>query len=789
MRKLFVIMPFGRKRSSPKGEVMDFDRVYATLIRAAAEAADFEPLRSDEIAEPGRITDQFLRELFHADTVLADVTLPNENVFYELGVRQTMGTGPTILIAREGAKLPFNFQDQRVLPYEIGSQGGLEASRSRLAEWLARSVQEPGTNPIQQFLRSVGATTSPGMDNDAFEQDLSGRIQRARNANQLIAVWKWSQQFSRLPPLTLASLASSLADKSEWRVAADVIERALEARPNDFELHRYHGFYLRKLGPDYYEPAKQALLRALALNPGDPEALGMLGGLCKRQGQFAEAAKYYEQADVISPKNAYIRSNRAALALLLNPTEPSMARELYRELLALLDAIPINDRDEWTELMFGDAHFVLEEDAQAEAHYSAACEDVADPNVLGTAAAQLELFATHGFRPEKAKAFARRLRKSGDGAVRVTLERAAPVGGPEPSPASGRKPPLLIHLSDVHFGTRPGSDGKPVNMHRFFDGDYSQTLAQHLTNEFGSSKRRFSLDGRSVFLIVSGDFGYTATSAEFKLALAFLEDIAGTLNVPRERIIVCPGNHDVNWAESKIDRSRRFDPYLSFLKKFYGSSFAEFYPLIKWDFQFDSQRPDPSDLVSVRHYPDDGVLILSLNSCVYETEEHHYGFVGGRQLRNASRLLDPYPSTGMVRIAVFHHHLHPYPEPVELGAGGEHWHDQSAVRDSALLEKHLEKNGFDLVLHGHKHKPQIRESLVRDPGFADTARPLVVCGAGSCGVNSRELEHSVANQYQVIEVLNVPRVPGADFLRLEWREIAVTPEAEWITPRTWSLRG
>jgi len=79
---------------------MDFDRVYATLIRSAAEAADFDPLRSDEIAEPGRITDQFLRELFHADTVLADVTLPNENVFYELGVRQTMGTGPTILIAR-----------------------------------------------------------------------------------------------------------------------------------------------------------------------------------------------------------------------------------------------------------------------------------------------------------------------------------------------------------------------------------------------------------------------------------------------------------------------------------------------------------------------------------------------------------------------------------------------------------------------------------------------------------------------------------------------------------------
>ena len=80
MRKLFVIMPFGRKRSAPAEEEIDFDRVYSRLIQSSAVAAGLQPMRSDEMAEPGRITDQFLRELFHADAVLADVTLPNENV-------------------------------------------------------------------------------------------------------------------------------------------------------------------------------------------------------------------------------------------------------------------------------------------------------------------------------------------------------------------------------------------------------------------------------------------------------------------------------------------------------------------------------------------------------------------------------------------------------------------------------------------------------------------------------------------------------------------------------------
>jgi hypothetical protein len=181
--------------------------------------------------------------------------------------------------------------------------------------------------------------------------------------------------------------------------------------------------------------------------------------------------------------------------------------------------------------------------------------------------------------------------------------------------------------------------------------------------------------------------------------------------------------------------------------------------------------------------------MLSMNSCVYETPEHHYGFIGGRQLRNAATLLDAHPQKELVRIAVFHHHVHPFPEVVELGKDGEHWHDQSAVRDSALVERQLEKNGFDIVLHGHKHKPQLRESVVRDRQFPDSVRPLIVCGGGSCGVSSKELPPSASNHYEVIELLNAPRVAAADFVRLAWREIALTDEAEWITSKTWTLRG
>ena len=291
-------------------------------------------------------------------------------------------------------------------------------------------------------------------------------------------------------------------------------------------------------------------------------------------------------------------------------------------------------------------------------------------------------------------------------------------------------------------------------------------------------------------LVVSGDFTYTATSAEFTEALQFLQKLCAGLGISKDRVILCPGNHDVNWAHSKIDKTHRFDQYISFLAKFYGDAFRSRYPLINWDLTVDAPPPRPTDLLSLQILPKDGLLILSLNSCVYETEEHHYGYVSGRQLRNFEDLMEKEKvDNRLVRIAVVHHHLHPFPEPVKLETSGEHWQDQSTIRDSALLEKYLEKYGFDLVLHGHKHKPQLRETLVRDPSFPIAARPLIVFGGGSCGVDSRELEHNVPNQYEVLELVNVPRVRGADFLRVEWRTLDVGPGADWATSHTWTLTG
>jgi 3',5'-cyclic AMP phosphodiesterase CpdA len=782
MPKLLVIMPFGSKSPGEGHAPFDFDAFYVQAIEPAGREAGFEMIRMDLVSTPGRISEQSLRELYLADVALADVTLPNANVFYELGIRQTMGTGPTILIARDDVTIPFDFRDQRLI---LHTPGQTAEAKTRIQGALANVVREPGQNPVQQFLNSIGATTTPMEDRAAFEHDLRSRIDRARNANQLIAIWSWAQQFDTLPALTLATLADRFADEKEWALAADVLRVALRYRPNDFELHRSLGFYLRKTKS--YEEAEKSLRRALELNGSDPETLGMLGGLLKRQGRFDEAAAAYRRGYELAPSNLYLRNNELGMQLLTHTEPHDRVFASYRELLRDLVALPPEKTDEWTECITGEAHFILGEDQKARWHLDAAAKIARSPNVLLSPADQLELLARNGFRPYESAAMAAWLRQRSS--KTTTVEVADEKRAPDIADGSTAACPLLIHLSDIHFGWAM-KEGKRVRMHRFYDGDYEKPLIEHLRREFTSKSRGFSLDGRPAFLIVSGDFTYTATTDEFKEAQDFLEQLCECLKMPKARVTLCPGNHDVNWAESNIDPSRRFDPYIYFLNDFYGEDlFRRLYHEISWDLKGNTNRPDPSDLMSLQVFAEEKLLILSLNSCVYETPVHHYGYVGGKQLDKVRTALDERGAEGVVRVAVVHHHLHPFPEAVVIRTEGDHWQDLSSMRDAALVENDLHKHKFDLVFHGHKHKAQLRETALWDPGPGESARPLIVFGGGSCGVNSEELEHAEPNQYEVVEILHSPRPKGADFLRVERREIAVKPRAEWMTAKTWTLQG
>ncbi|MGB8191922.1 MAG: hypothetical protein WCF67_08390, partial [Chitinophagaceae bacterium] len=397
MPKLFVIMPFGNKTLTETSDNIDFDVVYNELIQKAGIEVGWTVVRIDEMTVPGYISDQYLREIMVADLVLADISIPNPNVFYELGIRHAISSGGTILIARTGSSIPFDLSSHRIIFYPE-DQSVWSRTIKLIADFLRTHTAVPVENPVRSFLEKIGTLSSPQNDSVAFEQDISARIQRSKNIEQLIAVWFWIKNLNPLPVSPLLTLAVRLSEYKEWLLASEVLKTAVKQREDDFEIYRQLGWFLQQIGPEHDEESLIAFERALSLNPFDPETLGMMGGRLKRQAKFAEALTFYDRGALVSPNSIYILVNQAALKILSQPESPDAGIELYKSLAGHILKTRFTSSDEWTELVLGECYFVLGQMELAKQYYSNSVKIATTPNSLYSAAKQLEVFEGVGFR-------------------------------------------------------------------------------------------------------------------------------------------------------------------------------------------------------------------------------------------------------------------------------------------------------------------------------------------------------------------------------------------------------
>jgi hypothetical protein len=120
--KAFVVMQFGPQ----------YDDVYRDVVRGVCDAYEVNSLRADDVAGPGLIIADVIREITSSQLIIADITPNNPNVYFEVGYALAMKK-PTILLARKGTSLPFDVAGFRVLFYEdsIGGKGKLEEGLRR----------------------------------------------------------------------------------------------------------------------------------------------------------------------------------------------------------------------------------------------------------------------------------------------------------------------------------------------------------------------------------------------------------------------------------------------------------------------------------------------------------------------------------------------------------------------------------------------------------------------------------------------------------------------------------
>src|SRR5882672_564526 len=98
MMNVFIVRPFGTKSG------IDFDRIETDLIRPAIEQAGLTGGTTGQFIQQGNIRTDMFEQLLTADLVIADMSIHNANVFYELGIRHALRDKRTFLIkSRSGA--------------------------------------------------------------------------------------------------------------------------------------------------------------------------------------------------------------------------------------------------------------------------------------------------------------------------------------------------------------------------------------------------------------------------------------------------------------------------------------------------------------------------------------------------------------------------------------------------------------------------------------------------------------------------------------------------------------
>lgn len=138
--KEIIVEDFKFEKVSPKAFVVmqfstEYDELYEEVIKPTCAKFALEVIRADDMYTNSSILEDITTSIRESSVVIADITVDNPNVFYEVGYSHGISK-PTILLSdKKRAKLPFDVSGFRTIFYE-NSIGGKRAVEDNLYKYL-----------------------------------------------------------------------------------------------------------------------------------------------------------------------------------------------------------------------------------------------------------------------------------------------------------------------------------------------------------------------------------------------------------------------------------------------------------------------------------------------------------------------------------------------------------------------------------------------------------------------------------------------------------------------------
>lgn len=367
----FVLMPFGRK-AAPDGRVINFDAVYRDLIAPAIRAAELDPLRADEADVSGFIQKAMFEGLALCEYAVADLTLSNPNVFYELGVRHAVRPWSTVLLTVEGERVPIDVNALRTMWYSIDDDGKPAAARiDEMREMLAGALRNARArkfdSPIYQLLDYLPQPPLTHEKTDLFRErvEYSAVLKhkladaRSQGVEQIRAVEQELGNLETEETGVLIDLLLSYRAKSAWKEMIALAERFPGPLRESVIVQEQYALALNR--DKQGDRAEQVLLDLIEKRGPAGETYGILGRVYKDRWEAAAKAGSKALANGLLNKaiDAYLKGfeadwrdaypgiNAVTLMELRNPPDPRRAELLPVVRYAVARRIAKGKPDYW----------------------------------------------------------------------------------------------------------------------------------------------------------------------------------------------------------------------------------------------------------------------------------------------------------------------------------------------------------------------------------------------------------------------------------------------------------
>ncbi len=135
----FVISPIGEEGTEIFQEYTD---LFELIITPAMEVFDIDVARGDHFVSEERIDDSVIAKIQDADICICDISVPNPNVYYELGRRDETGK-PVILLKRKGSSAsPVDIATRRFIEYDYDGRYAIRDAQNHIRQMVAPLIEQ-----------------------------------------------------------------------------------------------------------------------------------------------------------------------------------------------------------------------------------------------------------------------------------------------------------------------------------------------------------------------------------------------------------------------------------------------------------------------------------------------------------------------------------------------------------------------------------------------------------------------------------------------------------------------